>query len=322
MSTRKSLTIGTRKSQLALVQTNEVQKALQRAYPNIEFSILGITTTGDQILNKPLYQIGEKSLFTKELEVALENKTVDLVVHSLKDLPTTLPKGMTVGAMLKREDPNDALIIKGDLTAKSLEELPKGSIIGTSSVRRSSQLKHAFPDLIFQNIRGNLDTRLAKLDNPDGQYSAIILAVAGLVRLGLNHRISQILPSNIMLHAVGQGALAIECRDDDEDIIELLSVLEDKDTRLRCTAERSLLRDLEGGCSVPIGVNTNFIEEKEGKRMLRLESLVAQLDGSKIIRAEVTKYVDGIDEANELGKEVSKILIERGARSIIEELKH
>lgn len=322
MSTRKTLTIGTRKSQLALVQTNEVQKALQRAYPNIEFSILGITTTGDQILNKPLYQIGEKSLFTKELEVALENKTVDLVVHSLKDLPTTLPKGMTVGAMLKREDPNDALIIKGDLTAKSLEELPKGSIIGTSSVRRSSQLKHAFPDLIFQNIRGNLDTRLAKLDNPDGQYSAIILAVAGLVRLGLNHRISQILPSNIMLHAVGQGALAIECRDDDEDIIELLSVLEDKDTRLRCTAERSLLRDLEGGCSVPIGVNTNFIEEKEGKRMLRLESLVAQLDGSKIIRAEVTKYVDGIDEANELGKEVSKILIERGARSIIEELKH
>lgn len=283
---------------------------------------MGITTTGDQILNKPLYQIGEKSLFTKELEVALENKTVDLVVHSLKDLPTTLPKGMTVGAMLKREDPNDALIIKGDLTAKSLEELPKGSIIGTSSVRRSSQLKHAFPDLIFQNIRGNLDTRLAKLDNPDGQYSAIILAVAGLVRLGLNHRISQILPSNIMLHAVGQGALAIECRDDDEDIIELLSVLEDKDTRLRCTAERSLLRDLEGGCSVPIGVNTNFIEEKEGKRMLRLESLVAQLDGSKIIRAEVTKYVDGIDEANELGKEVSKILIERGARSIIEELKH
>ncbi|CAG8805129.1 2260_t:CDS:2, partial [Gigaspora rosea] len=234
-------------SQLALVQTNEVQKALQRAYPNIEFSILGITTTGDQILNKPLYQIGEKSLFTKELEVALENKTVDLVVHSLKDLPTTLPKGMTVGAMLKREDPNDALIIKGDLAAKSLEELPKGSIIGTSSVRRSSQLKHAFPDLIFQNIRGNLDTRLAKLDNPDGQYSAIILAVAGLVRLGLNHRISQILPSNIMLHAVGQGAIAVECRDDDKDTIELLSVLEDKDTRLRCTAERSLLRDLEGG---------------------------------------------------------------------------
>ncbi|RIB16552.1 porphobilinogen deaminase, dipyromethane cofactor binding domain-containing protein [Gigaspora rosea] len=322
MSTRKTFTIGTRKSQLALVQTNEVQKALQRAYPNIEFSILGITTTGDQILNKPLYQIGEKSLFTKELEVALENKTVDLVVHSLKDLPTTLPKGMTVGAMLKREDPNDALIIKGDLAAKSLEELPKGSIIGTSSVRRSSQLKHAFPDLIFQNIRGNLDTRLAKLDNPDGQYSAIILAVAGLVRLGLNHRISQILPSNIMLHAVGQGAIAVECRDDDKDTIELLSVLEDKDTRLRCTAERSLLRDLEGGCSVPIGVNTNFIEEKEGKRMLRLESLVAQLDGSKIIRAEVTKYVDGIDEANELGKEVSKILIERGAISIIEELKH
>ncbi|CAG8601466.1 17961_t:CDS:2 [Dentiscutata erythropus] len=322
MSTPKTFTIGTRKSKLALVQTNEVQKALQRAYPDFEFQILSMTTTGDQILNKPLYQIGEKSLFTKELEVALENKTVDLVVHSLKDLPTTLPKGMTIGAILKREDPNDAVIIKEGLTTKSLEELPKGSIVGTSSVRRISQLKNSFPDLIFQNIRGNLDTRLAKLDNPDGEYSAIILAVAGLVRLGLNHRISQILPPTIMLYAVGQGALAIECRDDDKDIIELLSVLEDADTKLRCTAERSLLRALEGGCSVPIGVNTSFVEEKEGKRMLRLESLVAQLDGSKIIRAEITKYVDGIGTANELGKEVSKILIERGARNIIEELKH
>ncbi|CAG8469379.1 6839_t:CDS:2 [Cetraspora pellucida] len=311
MSVQQTFTIGTRKSQLALAQTNEVQEALQRAYPNFEFPILGMTTIGDQILNKPLYQIGEKSLFTKELEIALENKTVDLVVHSLKDLPTTLPKGMTIGAILKREDPNDAVVIKEGLIAKSLEDLPKGSIVGTSSVRRSSQLKRAFPDLIFQN-------------SPDGQYSAIILAAAGLIRLGQKHRISQILPSNIILHAVGQGALAVECRDDDIHIIELLSVLEDKDTKLRCMAERSLLKALEGGCSVPIGVNTNFIEGKEGKRMLRLEGLVAQLDGSKIIRAEATKYVDydEIDAANELGREVSKILIEQGARNIIEELKH
>ncbi|CAG8780228.1 15997_t:CDS:2 [Racocetra persica] len=324
MSIQQTFTIGSRKSQLALAQTNEVQEALQRAYPNFEFPILGISTIGDQIQNKPLYQIGEKSLFTKELEIALENKTVDLVVHSLKDLPTTLPKGMTIGAILKREDPNDAVVIKEGLIAKSLEDLPKGSIVGTSSVRRSSQLKRTFPDLIFQSIRGNLNTRLAKLDSPDGQYSALILAAAGLIRLGLKHRISQILPPNIILHAVGQGALAVECRDDDIHIIELLSVLEDKDTKLRCTAERSLLKALEGGCSVPIGVNTNFIEGKEGKRMLRLEGLVAQLDGSKIIRAEATKYVDydEIDAANELGKEVSKLLIEQGARNIIEELKH
>ncbi|CAG8434200.1 6083_t:CDS:2 [Scutellospora calospora] len=335
MSIQKTYTIGTRKSQLALVQTNEVQKALQQAYPNSEFPILGITTIGDQILNKPLYQIGEKSLFTKELEVALENKTVDLVVHSLKDLPTTLPKGMTVGAILKRENPYDAVVIKEGLDAKSLEELPKGSIIGTSSVRRSSQLKKAFPDLIFQDVvcmgsslnyfyLKESNTRLAKLDKPDGQYSALILAVAGLVRLGQNHRISQILPSNIILHAVGQGALAVECRDDDIHIIEMLSVLEDKDTRLRCTAERSLLKTLEGGCSVPIGVNTNFINGQDGQRMLKLEGSVAKLDGSTIIHAEAMKHVDndGIDAANELGKEVSRILIEQGARNIIEELRH
>ncbi|CAG8614322.1 21470_t:CDS:2 [Dentiscutata erythropus] len=282
MSTPKTFTIGTRNDDFDPNESRMFLNALQVS--NI-INYLGRTKGPNQSLR---------------LKGALENKTVDLVVHSLKDLPTTLSKGMTIGAILKREDPNDAVIIKEGLTTKSLEELPKGSIVGTSSVRRISQLKNSFPDLIFQNIRGNLDTRLAKLDNPDGQYSAIILAVAGLVRL---------------------GALAIECRDDDKDIIELLSVLEDTDTKLRCTAERSLLMALEGGCGVPIGVNTSFVEENEGKRMLRLESLVAQLDGSKIIRAEVTKYIDGIDTANELGK-VSKILIERGARNIIEELKH
>ncbi|CAG8624290.1 5823_t:CDS:2 [Rhizophagus irregularis] len=171
--------------------------------------------------------------------------------------------------------------------------------------------------------RGNLNTRLAKLDDPNGPYSALVLAVAGLERLEMRHRISQIFPSNVMLYAVGQGALAVECRVDDKQIIELLSVLEDKDTRLRCSAERSLLRTLEGGCSVPIGVNTEFIETQNGTRELKLLGLVAKLDGSEVIKAEAQKNVDedGIEAANELGREVAAILIEKGANRILEELK-
>ncbi|RHZ71098.1 hypothetical protein Glove_262g29 [Diversispora epigaea] len=330
MSTRKTFTIGSRESELALIQTTHVQNVLQLAYPDFEFPIKSMTTKGDQILNVPLYQIGEKSLFTKELETALQNNQVDLVVHSLKDLPTTLPDGMTIGAILKRENPYDAVVIKQDLNIKSLKELPKGSIIGTSSVRRTAQLKRAFPDLIFQNVRGNLNTRLRKLDDPNEPYSALILAVAGLIRLNKDDRISEILPSSIILHAVGQGALAVECRTNDEEVIKLLSVLEDEDTKLCCTAERSLLRILEGGCSVPIGANTEFIKSKNGKRELKLIGVVAKLDGSEIIKAEALKNVDIVDDndsdkvdaANELGKEVARILMKKGAGNILQELKN
>ncbi|CAG8571929.1 7000_t:CDS:2 [Acaulospora colombiana] len=313
MSNNETFTIGSRKSQLALIQTRQVQTALQLSYPDFEFPIISMTTIGDQILNKPLFQIGEKSLFTKELEIALQNKSVDLVVHSLKDLPTTLPDGMIIGAIMKRENPKDAVVIKQGLKFRLLDELPEGSIIGTSSVRRTAQLKKAFPNLVFQDI----------LDDPNGPYSALILAVAGLTRLDLNNRISQILPPSIMHHAVGQGALAVECRADDVQIIQILSVLEDKDTRLCCTAERSMLRALEGGCSVPIGVHTEFIESHDCKRKLKLVGLIARLDGSEIIQAEVTKIVDedGIDAADELGKEVASILVEKGANDILEELK-
>ncbi|RIA90224.1 porphobilinogen deaminase [Glomus cerebriforme] len=316
-------TIGSRESQLAMIQTKHVKQLLEASYPNHSFPITGMTTIGDKNLSQPLFQIGEKSLFTKELEVALQNKIVDLVVHSLKDLPTILPEGMTIAAILKRENPSDALVIKKGLSYKSVDELPKGSVIGTSSVRRMAQMKAAFPDLVFQDARGNLNTRLRKLDDQNGPYSALVLAVAGLERLEMSDRISQILPPNIMLHAVGQGALAVECRVDDKQIIELLSVLEDKDTRLRCSAERSLLRTLEGGCSVPIGVNTEFIETQNGTRELKLLGLVARLDGSEIIKAEAQKNVDegGVETADELGKEVARILIEKGANSILEELK-
>ncbi|RGB25936.1 porphobilinogen deaminase [Rhizophagus diaphanus] len=323
MASSSEITIGSRKSQLALIQTKHVQQLLEASFPDHSFPITSMTTIGDQILSKPLFRIGEKSLFTKELEIALQNKIVDLVVHSLKDLPTTLPEGMTIAAVLKRENPRDALVIKEGLSYKSVDELPKGSVIGTGSTRRIAQLKAAFPDLVFQDVRGNLNTRLAKLDDPNGPYSALVLAVAGLERLEMRHRISQIFTSNVMLYAVGQGALAVECRVDDKQIIELLSVLEDKDTRLRCSAERSLLRTLEGGCSVPIGVNTEFIETQNGTRELKLLGLVAKLDGSEVIKAEAQKNVDedGIEAANELGREVAAILIEKGANRILEELK-
>ncbi|CAG8450767.1 5774_t:CDS:2 [Funneliformis caledonium] len=315
-----TFTIGSRKSELALIQTKRVQKLLEDSFPDYTFPIKSMTTIGDKILSKPLSQIGEKSLFTKELEVALQNNIVDLVVHSLKDLPTNLPEGMTIGAILKRENPEDALVIKEGLPYKSVDELPKDSVIGTSSVRRSAQLKASYPNLTLMDVRGNL---LAKLDASSGPYSALILAVAGLERLGMSHRISQTFSPKVMLHAVGQGALAVECRIDDKQIIELLSVLEDKDTRLRCTAERSLLRFLEGGCSVPIGVNTEFIEAQNGTRELKLLGLVARLDGSEIIKAEGQKNVDegGIEAANELGIEVARILVEKGASNILEELK-
>ncbi|CAG8494373.1 7476_t:CDS:2 [Funneliformis mosseae] len=310
-----TFTIGSRKSELALIQTKRVQQLLEDSFPDYTFPIKSMTTIGDKILSKPLSQIGEKSLFTKELEVALQNNIVDLVVHSLKDLPTNLPEGMTIGAILKRENPEDALVIKEGLPYKSVDELPKDSVIGTSSVRRSAQLKASYPNLT--------NTRLAKLDASSGPYSALILAVAGLERLGMSHRISQTFSPKVMLHAVGQGALAVECRIDDKQIIELLSVLEDKDTRLRCTAERSLLRFLEGGCSIPIGVNTEFIEAQNGTRELKLLGLVARLDGSEIIKAEGQKNVDegGIEAANELGIEVARILVEKGASNILEELK-
>ncbi|GBB95990.1 hypothetical protein RclHR1_02660011 [Rhizophagus clarus] len=323
MTSSSEITIGSRKSKLALIQAKHVQQLLEASFPDNSFPITSMTTIGDQILSKPLFSIGEKSLFTKELEVALQNKSVDLVVHSLKDLPTTLPEGMAIAAILKRENPRDALVIKEGMSYKSVDELPKGSVIGTSSVRRIAQLKATFPDLVFQDVRGNLNTRLAKLDDPNGPYSALVLAVAGLERLEMNHRISQIFPSSVMLYAVGQGALAVECRVDDKRIIELVSVLEDKDTRLRCSAERSLLRTLEGGCSVPIGVNTEFIETQNGTRELKLFGLVARLDGSEIIKAEAQKNIDedGIEAANELGREVAGILIEKGAKSILEELK-
>ncbi|KAJ1912742.1 porphobilinogen deaminase, partial [Tieghemiomyces parasiticus] len=205
-----------------------------------------MSTQGDKIQDVALSKIGEKALFTKELEVALEDGRVDLVVHSLKDLPTTLPAGMGICAMLEREDPRDAVVLNPrHANLGTLDRLPPGSVVGTSSVRRIAQLRRQFPHLTFADVRGNLNTRLRKLDDPQGTYDALILAVAGMRRMGWADRISQILPESTILHAVGQGALAVECRLEDTRIFQLVKPLVHQDTQLRCTAERAVMRELE-----------------------------------------------------------------------------
>ncbi|KAG2181313.1 hypothetical protein INT43_008896 [Umbelopsis isabellina] len=317
-----TVTLGTRKSQLAMVQTYQVQAALQKLYPTYHFPILPMSTTGDKVLDVALSKIGEKSLFTKELEVALSDRKVDLVVHSLKDLPTTLPEGMLLGAVMERENPHDAVCFNEKYKDYTLDKLPEGSVIGTSSVRRIAQLKRRFPHLEFKDVRGNLNTRLAKLDANDSPYAGIVLAVAGLTRINQGHRISQVLDPSLSLHAVSQGALGVECRLDDTNIIKLLEPLNHYETRIRCMGERSLMRTLEGGCSVPIGVNTRF----EG-RILHLRGLVASVDGTQVAEddAEIEIPADSKEAeqcAEQLGIMVAQKLLDQGARQILDQIQH
>uniref|UniRef100_A0A6Q2YYY3 hydroxymethylbilane synthase n=1 Tax=Esox lucius TaxID=8010 RepID=A0A6Q2YYY3_ESOLU len=235
--------MGTRKSQLARIQTDYVAEKLKNLYPDVNLGIVPMSTIGDKILDTALSKIGEKSLFTKELENALERNEVDLVVHSLKDLPTTLPDGFTIGAVLQRESPYDAVVLHPKNSGLTLDSLPDGSVIGTSSLRRAAQLKKRFSHLEFKDIRGNLNTRLKKLDEKE-DYSAIILAAAGLKRMGWETRISQVLNPEDCMYAVGQGALAVEVRARDSDILEMVSNLHHPETVLRCIAERAFLRRL------------------------------------------------------------------------------
>ena len=273
--------IGSRKSQLALVQTYWVQEELQKNFPDITFEVHTMSTQGDKILDVALAKIGDKGLFTKELELGMLQNETDLAVHSLKDLPTNLPEGLVLGCVTERENPADALVVHEKLKDKQLETLPEGAVIGTSSLRRLAQLRYHFPHLEFKDVRGNLNTRLAKLDA--GEYDALILAFAGLHRLGMSDRIHQVIPPEVSLHAVGQGALGIECRAGDDNILNLLNSLEHTATAQRCYAERAFLRELEGGCQVPIGVNTQI----EGEQ-LTLIGLVASLDGKKLVKDIIT----------------------------------
>jgi hydroxymethylbilane synthase len=269
-----------------------------------------MSTQGDKILDVALAKIGDKGLFTKELEVGMINGDIDFAVHSLKDLPTHLPEGLVLGCVTERENPADALVVHEQHKDKQLDTLPQGAIVGTSSLRRLAQLRHHYPHLSFKDVRGNLNTRLAKLDA--GEYDALILAAAGLQRLNMADRIHQFIPAEISLHAVGQGALGIECRGDDAEVLLLLKALEHKPTAYRCYAERSFLRSLEGGCQVPIGVNTTL----EGDR-LTLLGIVISLDGQKVAKDSVSGLAT---EAEALGLELAQRLRQQGAQEILDEI--
>jgi len=276
---KRIIKVGSRKSELALIQTRSIIKSLEDIYPSKKFDIVTMTTLGDQILDKPLPKIGEKSLFTKELEIALERSDVDFVVHSLKDLPTTLPEGMAIGAICKREDPRDAVIFNPKFKNKTLSTLPENSVIGTSSLRRTAQLVRNYPHLRVENIRGNLNTRLRKLDAADSRYAAIVLALAGVSRMGWTDRVGQVLEASEMLYAVGQGALAVECRENDESTMSLLRPLHHHATTARVVAERSFLSTLGGGCSAPVAV-----ESRLDGTTLALTGAVWSLDGAETLR--------------------------------------
>ncbi|OQV23781.1 Porphobilinogen deaminase [Hypsibius exemplaris] len=284
LTKRTKFRVGTRKSQLAMVQTKQVIALLQDLHPDFSFEIIGINTIGDDVLATALAKIGEKSLFTKELEIALQEGIVDFVVHSLKDLPSTLPPGLTIAAILQRENAQDAVVMRPDLSAKSLNDLPAESVIGTSSLRRAAQLKRLYPHLRFKDVRGNLNSRLRKLDE-DREYDALILATAGLLRLGWHNRISIILPTNC-LHAVGQGALGVEGRENDQQTLDLLRPLIDPPTMKCCVLERAFLKYLEGGCSVPCAISTELDCDQ-----IAVQSGVYSLDGSQAVEDEMTVFL-------------------------------
>lgn len=306
----RTIRIGSRKSQLALVQTHWVQEQLQKLFPDRHFEVQTMSTQGDKILDVALSKIGDKGLFTKELELGMINNDIDLAVHSLKDLPTRLPEGLVLGSVTEREDPADALVVHEKHKDKQIDTLPEGAVIGTSSLRRLAQLRHHFPHLTFKDVRGNLNTRMAKLDA--GEYDALILAVAGLTRLGMSDRIHQVLPPEVSLHAVGQGALGIECREGDTEVLDLLKALEHTPTAQRCYAERAFLRDLEGGCQVPIGVNTTLDGDT-----LTLTGIVASVDGQRVVKDTVS---GNASEAEKLGTELAQRMRQQGAQEILDEI--
>jgi hydroxymethylbilane synthase len=301
------ITIATRESALAMWQAEYIQRRLQELYPQLQVALLGMTTTGDQILNSPLSKIGGKGLFVKELEIAMEEGRADIAVHSMKDVPMVLPDGFILAATGEREDPRDAFVSN---RFRSLDGLPSGSIVGTSSLRRQCQLKARYPHLTVETLRGNVQTRLRKLD--EGQYAAILLAAAGLKRLGLAERIAAFLTPQQSLPAVGQGALGIECRAGRPELVELLAPLNHPQTEACVRAERAFSRALNGSCQVPLG---GFAEVDGGT--LRLRGFVASLDGARMVRDEISGTPE---QAEELGSRLAERLIAQGAADILAEL--
>ena len=302
------LRIATRKSQLALWQAEHVATLLRRAHGGLEVELVPVVTQGDRIQDRSLAAIGGKGLFIKELEVALEERRADIAVHSMKDLPGDLPAGLTIAAVLERADPRDALLSKA---AAGLHDLPHGARLGTSSLRRQAQLMAARPDLRIEPLRGNVDTRLRRLDA--GEMDAIVLACAGLIRLGLESRITARLDPAISLPAVAQGVIGIECRGADARTLALVSLLNHRDTRIAMDAERAFAQRLGGSCQSPIAAHARL----EGRRLL-LEGLVAEPDGSRLLRDTLS---GSIDEPAALGHELAERILAAGARSLLERLR-
>ena len=304
---RSTIRIATRKSPLALWQAHFVQSRLQQLYPQLRVELLPMSTKGDKILDSPLAKVGGKGLFVKELEQAILAGDADIAVHSMKDVPVEFPEGLGLTIICERDDPRDAFVSTG---FASIAELPAGSRVGTSSLRRQCQLRAQRPDLQVIDLRGNVNSRLAKLDA--GEYDAILLAAAGLKRLGLQERISALLPAELSLPANGQGAVGIECRLDDNELLSLLAPLEHPQTRQRVLAERAMNRALQGGCQVPIGAYA----ELEGDT-LWLRGLVGFPDGSRILRAELRGTAS---EPEALGQALAEQLLTQGAAELLAEV--
>jgi hydroxymethylbilane synthase len=305
--TLTELRIGTRASQLALFQANWVKGKLEQVHPHLRATLVKIKTTGDKIQDAPLAKIGGKGLFVKEIEEALLAKRVDLAVHSIKDVPTEFPEGLHLSAITKREDPRDAFISGEGI---SLKDLPHRAKIGTSSLRRQAQLLHFRPDFQLIPLRGNLDTRLKKLKTLG--LDGIVLACAGLRRLGFDEKITEILPVELSLPAIGQGALGIETRASDEEVEERIRFLNDPDSSIAVTAERAFLKRLEGGCQVPIAAYGRIVNS-----VLQLEGLVGRIDGRRLIRHRVE---GAVEQADFLGVQLAEALLKNGAKEILDEI--
>ncbi len=304
----KLIKIGTRKSKLALAQSTWVKTQIEKKNPDCAVELVKITTKGDKILDVPLAKVGGKGLFVKEIEEALLRKDVDIAVHSLKDVPTEIPQGLEVSVFPEREDPRDAFLSK---RFSSLDNMPEGSKIGTSSLRRMAQIKKGWPRMECISLRGNLDTRIRKLE--EGEFDAIILAVSGLKRLGLQDKITEIIPEEMMVPAVGQGALGIEFRSADHFVRKILAAIHHEPTAICVNAERAFLETLEGGCQVPIGARARLQDDGS----LSLEGLVADEPGERIIRQQMSGSASAPEE---LGKRLGQSILDAGGREILMEV--
>ena len=309
---KDKLVVGTRSSQLALWQADFVIGELQKHYPRLEIEKKLMTTKGDKILNAPLAKIGGKGLFTKELEEAMLSGEIDIAVHSLKDMPVAVPEGLVITAVTRRADPGDAFV---STRYSSFEELPPGAKVGTSSLRRRAQILHRRPDLQIEDLRGNVNTRLRKLDEEN--FDGIILACAGLKRLGLEDKIRQVLPLELCLPAVGQGALAIEARTDDAGTRAMLEFLHDRTTRICTEAERGFLTAVKGGCQVPVGV---YAVPAAGDGTIRAEAVIASLDGSVLLRRSLEAAAADAGSARVLGERLAESLLNMGGREILQSI--